>query len=276
MFEAALWWVFKKPAESLTANVFVRLHRRTRFNAIRPVRGDKISVMIGKLRGDTDGVYQEIIRDSLRQYFGDKIEITLLHTFFGILDGHQFDGERFLDKEAQSYLTSTRNDVLIWGTVRGQNVLSLYFTTVELDKLDITPQYRLKELPTSFRLKRDSDLPGSFIKHFVKTIDSYAGKYPERLEKKIDELWQELATKSGLSAIDTAFIKLNLGNLLTRLGEIKSKNDILFDAGEILQEAKAELQDWPAFNHLTRFASDTIVQIARELNSGSNSSRSLP
>jgi tetratricopeptide (TPR) repeat protein len=146
LLEKALSWVITPLRDR-----FLRLRRR---NQIRASAGRKIGILLARLDGDTDtGSLRETIRETIRRELDDAVEIVLWPEALRVEDGHEYDAERGAYAKAQKWLASKHCDLLVWGRIKGQSVLSMRFTLAEIG----SPNAETYKLTETF------DLPISFI-----------------------------------------------------------------------------------------------------------------
>ena len=132
-------------------DAFVRMRTR---NLIRASSGRKVSLLVARIDGDNDaGSLRETVRETIRRELGNAVEITLWPEVLSIGDGHEYDAERGAYAKAQKWLAEKHCDLLVWGRVKGANVLSLRFTVAEIGSHDAQ----------TFVLTETFDLPTDFI-----------------------------------------------------------------------------------------------------------------
>jgi hypothetical protein len=98
---------------------------------IRGGSGDKIALLIAGLEGDCDSRIRETIRESLRRELGQAIEIIFWPESLALADGHDADAEAKAETTAQKWLKKKSCDILLWGRVKANEVVSLRTTVAE-------------------------------------------------------------------------------------------------------------------------------------------------
>src|ERR1700676_332655 len=153
LFDKTLGWIIQPLRE-----IFLR--RRSQ-HLVRRASGRKIGILIARIDGDTlNGSLRETIRETIRRELGDAIEIVSWPTSLVIDDGHEQDSEQGAYLKAQSWLTSKNCDLLVWGRIKGTNVVSLRFTLANIGSVR-AETYKLTEtfdLPIEFLVRLGSAL----------------------------------------------------------------------------------------------------------------------
>ncbi len=93
---------------------------------------DRIGILLARLVGDDEGnSKRENIYESLKLELGHAAVITKWPESLSLSEGADFDVEHAADKTAQKWLREKGNDVLIWGRLKSDTILSLRFTLAE-------------------------------------------------------------------------------------------------------------------------------------------------
>jgi tetratricopeptide (TPR) repeat protein len=151
---AFVWKIAEKPLGWIGGPIWRAIQRKRAQNLIRGSFGGKLSIMLARLDGDTEsGALRETIRETIRREFGDAVSITTWPEPLLMGEGHEYDVERGAYETAQKWLRQKGCDLLVWGRVKGQNVLSLRFTIAEIGSHD----------PEPYKLTETFDLPANFV-----------------------------------------------------------------------------------------------------------------
>ncbi len=138
------------------------LDRYRRFRIRRDIRassGQKITILLAKIDGDTDAnSHRKTLHETIRRELGAAVTITLWPEALPNCDGHEYDSEHGAYATAQKWLANKRCDFLIAGREKGRNaagetILSLQFIVADIG-------HRPSE---SYKLSDTLDLPVKFI-----------------------------------------------------------------------------------------------------------------
>lgn len=148
-----VWKLLEKLADRLSGPTWTWLRRKWAQNRVRSSSGAKLSILLARIDGDCrNSSLRETVRETIREQLGNAVEITTWTEPLVIGEGHEYDVERKAYETAQDWLRRTHCDLLIWGRVKGQNVLSLRFTIAEVGTQH-SQVYKLTEtfnLPVKF------------------------------------------------------------------------------------------------------------------------------
>ena len=96
---------------------------------LRAATGKKIAILVAKIDGDTQpGAIQEAIIDAVNQNLGASVTIYRWSETLAVRPGVYDDVEADLQRTAHRWLKRKRCDVLVWGRLRANAVVSLRFT----------------------------------------------------------------------------------------------------------------------------------------------------
>ena len=118
------------------------LSRWRRRAAVRRASGDKITLLIARLENDRDNRIRETIRELLKHELGQAVEIVFWPESLGLADGHDTDAEAMAERTAQRWLVNKSCDVLLWGRVKSDELVSLR-TTVAKGETSSAATHRL-------------------------------------------------------------------------------------------------------------------------------------
>jgi tetratricopeptide (TPR) repeat protein len=100
--------------------------RRQSHAAAGRASGERIAILLPRLVGDdADGTKRETIRERIRGELGNAVELLLWPETLKISEGRDDEAEQRALDQGRQWLAATGCDVVIWGRVRGDRVLSL-------------------------------------------------------------------------------------------------------------------------------------------------------
>jgi tetratricopeptide (TPR) repeat protein len=167
----------------------------------------RITLLIAKLDGDnSSGSLRETIIDAIKGQLSNSVAIYRWPSPLILASGIDEEAEKSAHKTATSWLKQKRCDLLIWGRVKADNVISLRFTPAEKDEAQ--PQtYVLTsetfELPTKFI----TDLGVAIAAYVTSCVNNAlgSGRYIaptlRALADRLDAITNEKSAEFGLATI---------------------------------------------------------------------------
>lgn len=100
--------------------------RRRARRQVGRASGNRIAILIARLVGDDrfNGSRQTVL-ETIQARFGESVELMTWPESLAISEGHNEKSEETAGRTVREWLATTGCDVLVWGRVRGQQVLSL-------------------------------------------------------------------------------------------------------------------------------------------------------
>ncbi len=175
---------------------FERLSRRFKRKPIRPAPLERFTVILADIVGDdSDRTQKRNIRDALKHYLGASIFLVSVPKSLAIEEGSDESELARNHARAQKILAEKRGDVLVWGRVKSETLLSLHFTGHHTSTTEGSA-YRLEEeRALLLDINFDRDLAAAIAARVVALGDALAGKqgnfltpYAEAFAKKIAPL----------------------------------------------------------------------------------------
>jgi tetratricopeptide (TPR) repeat protein len=209
--------------------------KRRALRALGKVSGQKIAILLPRLAGDDSACSQrETVREAIKHEFGEAVELMVWPETLTLPEGNDADAGTQSDRTARGWLEQTGCDVVVWGRVKGSNVLSLRISN-GINAVDQKP-YKLSsqtlDLPQEFGLELCAQIAVQAAAEAMPAYDGGTHLVPllEQLVRRFEAL---------LARVDTPDFQLAYSAVLHRLGEQLRDTSLLKKA---LHHAEAAAQ----------------------------------
>jgi tetratricopeptide (TPR) repeat protein len=181
----------------------------------------RITLLIARLDGDnTSGALRETIIDAIKRQIYNSVAVYRWPDSLTLDSGIDEEAEERARKKALSWLRKKRCDLLIWGRVKADNIISLRFTPAEKDEAQ--PQtYVLTSGTLELPAKFITDLGVSIAAYVTSNVKNAAasGRYMvptlRALADRLDAITKKGGEEFGLATIGSlkhchAFVLIKL------------------------------------------------------------------
>ena len=200
--------------------------------------------MIAEITGDHDNSIRETIRETLKRELGQAVEIVIWHEPLILADGHDDDAEAQAEATAQDWLKKKKCDILLWGRVKSNDVISLR-TTVAKGESSNPESHHLTDmldLPLSALTSLGAAIAARVSVLAVPAINDH-GRYLVPAMKKVASQLEPLLAKknTGFSSDTRGALLFNYALVQLTLGEQTGNNDDLTKAIVVYRELLKEI-----------------------------------
>ena len=242
--------------------------RRRRLAAVTNASGERITLMIARLDGDTGDLKRREVDDAIRRVMGRDVEVVTWPETLAIPDGRDVDRAAAIQRMAQQWLQKRNADLLVHGYVKADRALSLAF--ISRDDSGEHRSYALSEDKFELPAEFGDDLAAALAARIaVEAAPAYERSSQIAVLDRALRRLEPVAARLREGAA-SATVQMNLGTVLAALGERGSGSILLKRAVDAYRAALRVYTegDMPADWALTQNNLGNVLRVQGERTGG--------